>query len=121
MVAAGGAIGCCLRYGVGLMGGISNTKGLGTFIVNVAGCFVIGALFSLSSRWEFAEHWRVFLFVGLLGGFTTFSSYALEILNIIQQGEIIKAVVYFVATNLLGLLAACVGMILVSFIAKIIA
>ena len=37
MVAAGGAIGCCLRYGVGLMGGISNTKGLGTFIVNVAG------------------------------------------------------------------------------------
>ena len=121
MVAVGGAIGCCLRYGVGLMGGISNTKGLGTFIVNVAGCFVIGALFSLASRWDFAEYWRVFLFVGLLGGFTTFSSYALDILTMSQQGEIIKAVIYFIATNLLGLLAAYIGMTLVSFIAKTIA
>lgn len=114
-------MGCCLRYGVGLIGGISNTKGLGTFIVNVAGCFVIGALFSLASRWEFAEHWRAFLFVGVLGGFTTFSSYALDILTMSQQGEIIRAVIYFVTTNVLGLLAAFIGMSLVSFMAKMMA
>ena len=121
MVAAGGAIGCCLRYGVGLIGGVSNTKGLGTFIVNVAGCFVIGALYSLASRCELAEYLRTFLFVGLLGGFTTFSSYALDILTMAQQGELLKAIIYFLLTNALGIIAAFVGVYLVNFMAKLIA
>lgn len=121
MIAIGGAIGSCLRYGVGLISGIENTKWLGTFIVNVAGCFVIGALFSLASRWELSEYWRVFLFIGLLGGFTTFSSYALDILTMSQQGEYLNAMLYFILTNVLGIIAAFIGMSFVNIIAKSIA
>lgn len=118
MVAIGGAIGSCLRYGIGLINGVEDTKGLGTFIVNVAGCFVIGALFSIASRWDISEYYRVFLFVGLLGGFTTFSSYALDILSMSQQGEYLNAILYFLLTNILGIIAALIGMSFVNIIAK---
>lgn len=118
MVAIGGAIGSCLRYGIGLINGVEDTKGLGTFIVNVAGCFVIGALFSIASRWDISEYYRVFLFVGLLGGFTTFSSYALDILTMSQQGEYLNAILYFLLTNILGIIVALIGMSFVNIIAK---
>lgn len=118
MVAIGGAIGSCLRYGIGLINGVEDTKGFGTFIVNVAGCFVIGALFSIASRWDISEYYRVFLFVGLLGGFTTFSSYALDILSMSQQGEYLNAILYFLLTNILGIIAALIGMSFVNIIAK---
>ncbi len=118
MVAIGGAIGSCLRYGIGLINGVEDTKGLGTFIVNVAGCFVIGALFSIASRWDISEYYRVFLFMGLLGGFTTFSSYALDILSMSQQGEYLNAILYFLLTNILGIIAALIGMSFVNIIAK---
>ncbi|MBQ7041671.1 MAG: fluoride efflux transporter CrcB [Muribaculaceae bacterium] len=121
MVAIGGAIGSCLRYGIGLINGVEDTKGLGTFIVNVAGCFVIGALFSLASRWDISEYYRVFLFVGLLGGFTTFSTYALDILTMSQQGEYLNAILYFLLTNVLGIIVAFIGMSFVNIIAKSIA
>lgn len=118
MVAIGGAIGSCLRYGIGLINGVKDTRGLATFIVNVAGCFVIGALFSLASRWNISEYYRVFLFVGLLGGFTTFSSYALDILTMSQQGEYLNAILYFLLTNILGIIVALIGMSFVNIIAK---
>ncbi len=121
LVALGGALGSCLRYGAGQMGTISNTKGLGTFLVNVAGCFVIGALYSLAARWNFSEQIRLLLFAGLLGGFTTFSSFALDAVTMFQSGEVLKASGYLFATNIAGIAMAFIGAYAVNFIIKAIA
>lgn len=118
MVAVGGAIGSCLRYGIGLLETIFSTKGLGTLIVNVAGCFVIGALYMLSTRYEISSHLRLFLFVGLLGGFTTFSTYALDAITMFHSGEILKAIGYIVFTNIAGLLCFVIGAYIVSILLK---
>lgn len=109
VIALGGAIGSCLRYGVGHIEQISS-KGLGTFVVNVLGCFFIGVLYALFTRWEFAEHWRLFLFVGLLGGFTTFSSFALDAVTVMQSAGWMKMILYVAATNVFGILSAVAGM-----------
>lgn len=109
IVALGGAIGSCLRYSIGLVETFNTTKGLSTFLVNVLGCFIIGCLYSIFQKWEAAEQWRLLLFVGLLGGFTTFSSYALDAITMLRDGENLKAVTYIVATNIGGLFAAAAG------------
>lgn len=119
VVALGGAIGSCLRYGVGQMESIT-AKGLSTFIVNVLGCFVIGVLYAAFSRWEIAEQWRLLLFVGLLGGFTTFSTYMLDAVTMMQAGEWFKAVFYVLMTNIAGLLSAVAGIYLMTLCVKLI-
>ncbi len=109
IVALGGAIGSCLRYSIGLVETFNTTKGLSTFLVNVLGCFIIGCLYSIFQKWETAEQWRLLLFVGLLGGFTTFSSFALDAITMLRDGENLKAVTYIAATNIGGLFAAATG------------
>ena len=103
--AFGGAIGSILRYAVsGLDFKISN--GIfpsSTLIVNLAGSLIIGFLWGLFERFEFSPLLRVFLFVGILGGFTTFSSFSLENLNLLRDGEIKTAVIYILITNLGGI------------------
>lgn len=117
VVALGGAIGSCLRYGVGQIESIT-AKGLSTFIVNVVGCFVIGVLYVVFSRWEIAEHWRLLLFVGLLGGFTTYSTYMLDAIMMVQAGDWFKAVCYVLMTNIAGLLSAVAGIYIMTFCVK---
>lgn len=119
IVALGGAMGSLLRYIVGQVGRISAEKGLGTFIVNVSGCFLIGVLYVLLSRWEFSQQWRLFLMIGLLGGFTTFSSYVLDAVTMAQSGEIVRSIGYVLLTNVLGLSAALLGLWVTSYIIKI--
>jgi fluoride exporter len=77
-VAVGGAIGSVARHGVNLV--VHTRFPLGTVIVNLFGCFVIGLLAGLiaSERIAMRANWREFVFVGLLGGFTTFSTFGLE-------------------------------------------
>lgn len=119
IVAAGGALGSCLRYGVNCIDGISQMRGVGTLFVNVLGCFVIGALYALFSRCDFAESWRLFLFIGLLGGFTTFSSYALDAMVMMQSGEILRALLYVALTNIIGIILAGLGYYLTSMLVKL--
>lgn len=120
IVALGGAMGSLLRYIVGQVGCISAAKGLGTFIVNVSGCFLIGVLYVLLSRWEFSQQWRLFLMIGLLGGFTTFSSYALDAVTMAQGGEIVRSVGYILLTNVFGISAALLGLWMANSIIKVI-
>ena len=119
IVALCGAMGSLLRYIEGQVGCISAEKGLGTFIVNVSGCFFIGVLYVLLSRWEFSQQWRLFLMIGLLGGFTTFSSYVLDAVTMAQSGEIVRSIGYVLLTNVLGLSAALLGLWVTSYIIKI--
>lgn len=88
-VAAGGALGSALRYG--MAGAVQRWNGtdwpLGTFSVNLVGSFVIGALTALVlSRGILSPQARLFVLVGTLGGFTTFSTFSLETLRLLQQG-----------------------------------
>lgn len=82
-----------------------------TFAVNVLGCLVIGVLAGMATRYEmFGPGARLFLFTGLLGGFTTFSAFGLETLFLLRRGEPWIAALYVVASVLAGLAAVWLGM-----------
>lgn len=114
-VALGGAIGSAARYGASLA--IARHLGrafpYGTLTVNVTGSFAIGALaVVLSARPQANELWRLLLLTGVLGGFTTFSAFSLETLQLLGAGATGRAFVN-VAANVVLCLAACwAGMLL---------
>jgi CrcB protein len=87
---------------------------LGTFVVNVVGCFIGGILSGLIERhgW-FSPDTRVFLFTGLLGGFTTFSAFGVETMSRFRQGDVATALSYVALSVLCGLLAVWVGIALI--------
>lgn len=107
LVGIGGAIGSMARYGIGRLA--SSWPGgwpLATFLVNLLGSLLIGVLVALLWRNEPA---RLLLGVGLLGGFTTFSAFSLELWQLIERGQQGMAVIYALASVLLALLATMAG------------
>jgi len=112
-VALGGALGSVARYK--LSGWVLHQTPewrfpLGTFVVNIVGCAVIGALAGLAVKEEFfSSDARVFLFTGILGGFTTFSAFGLETFYLLRRGEIAVAGSYVVLSILVGLLVLWLG------------
>jgi CrcB protein len=111
LVALGGGIGAAGRYGVSLAMPLKPGEWpWATFSVNVAGSLAIGVLAGwLSSRGDAAESWRLFLGVGVLGGFTTFSAYSLETLRMIERGEWPAAAFYVLGSIVAGLAAVAIG------------
>ncbi|QXD14851.1 fluoride efflux transporter CrcB [Rhodocaloribacter litoris] len=111
LIAAGGAVGAVLRYV--LSGLIQQWAGpdfpWGTLGVNVAGSFVIGLLWALAEYAPFGPRWTPFVFVGVIGAFTTFSTYALECVNLLRDGEVRLALLNLLASNLLALGAVVLG------------
>ena|SRR5919206_1912062 len=82
----------------------------GTLAVNLLGCLLAGLLFYAAEvRYAFGETARAALFVGLLGGFTTFSAYGLQTFTLLRGGEVAYAAANVLASNLLGLLSVCGG------------
>jgi CrcB protein len=114
LVAVGGAIGSLLRYAVAVWMREWTIGGFPwhTFTVNIIGCLLIGILFSWSVQPSFMEEIRWFLMIGILGGFTTFSSFGLEAFDLIKQQKTTLAMLYVISTNLLGILAVCSGYML---------
>lgn len=113
-VAAGGALGAALRHGVGLLAVRHLPAGWphGTFLVNILGSLLMGLFIgwlALRSQGE-PQAMRLFLATGLLGGFTTFSAFSLEVSNFIRSGDVTKAVLYAVLSVTLGLLALFIGL-----------
>ncbi len=112
-VAAGGAVGSLARHGVNLLFAhlFDRSMPYATAAVNVSGSLVIGALAGLlaSGRLEMAPVTRVFVFVGVLGGFTTFSSLMLDMLTLTQGGERALAVSNLALQTLAGLAAVWWG------------
>jgi CrcB protein len=112
LVGIGGFIGSALRY---LLGGYvqQSSKSIfpyGTLAVNVLGCFVIGFLSQLAeNRGAFSSEARTFIFIGILGGFTTFSSFGNETLNLARDGEMLNAFANIGLNVFLGLLAVWLG------------
>ncbi len=82
----------------------------GTLAVNVIGCFIIGLLFGLSERGNLTNtEWRLFLTVGFCGGFTTFSTFSLENIILLRDGEYLHFIVYTFLSIALGLIATVGG------------
>lgn len=111
-VGAGGAIGCCARYGVTQL--VQQVYGrefpLATFIINVVGCLLMGWLFFLTlERLSLSPAWRAAILTGGLGGFTTFSTYSMEALLLAEDGEVRMAALYVAASVVAGLAAAYAG------------
>jgi CrcB protein len=110
-VALGGAIGATLRYGVLLVFARPGSGALPwhTLGVNIAGSFLLGLLMALLPPTHAAERWQLFVGVGVLGGFTTFSTFSLETVSLVQQGAAMTAAVYVVASLAGGLAGAWAG------------
>jgi fluoride exporter len=85
----------------------------GTFSVNLIGCFLIGLVFGLSEKGNVSPEWRLFLATGILGGFTTFSAFSLESINLMRSGQLSYAFAYIASSILLGLVATFTGIYLI--------
>jgi CrcB protein len=113
LVGAGGFIGSIARY---LLGGwvqrVLDNPWLpwGTFVINVLGCLIIGLLAGLSdTRQSITPEARLFLMIGILGGFTTFSSFGLETFRLLQDGQWIASVANAAGSVVAGLVAVWLG------------
>jgi len=90
LIGTGGFIGSVFRYltTVYMTRLMDSSFPYGTFIVNVAGSFIIGLIFGLSDRFNlFTPEWRYFLATGICGGFTTFSAFSFETINLLREGD----------------------------------
>ena len=115
-VGLGGALGACVRYLVGkwAVERFGASFPVGTLIVNLTGCCLIGAVMALlAARGVAHPAPRLFLVVGILGGYTTFSSFAYESVVLLEQGRVWRASGYVLASNAGGLIACAVGMAVV--------
>jgi fluoride exporter len=108
-VMAGGAIGAALRFLVSSALPSSNGWPWGTFAANVIGGFVMGLLASVVLRGQASESVRLFLGVGVLGGFTTFSAFSLESFAMIERGEWVLAGGYTFASVIGSIAALALG------------
>jgi CrcB protein len=85
----------------------------GTLIINISGSLILGFFVTLvTQRVAIPTEWRVFVTVGLLGGFTTFSSFSVETLNLVQMSRWLPALLYLTGNVVLGVIGAYLGMIL---------
>ncbi|MDE1147563.1 MAG: fluoride efflux transporter CrcB [Azospirillaceae bacterium] len=115
-VAVGGALGSVMRYlsQVWLARWLGNGFPWGTLFVNVAGSLVMGILVEAAAKaWSPSPEFRTFLTVGVLGGFTTFSSFSLDVGTLVERGDFAPALVYFAATLVVGVGSLFLGMALV--------
>jgi CrcB protein len=107
----GGALGSLSRY---LVSGISHkwisgTFPWGTLIVNSTGALLIGFFWGLFELRDISPKARMFIFIGFLGGYTTFSTFALETMNLVRDGDMRLAVINLVLNNVLSLLFVFAG------------
>jgi CrcB protein len=111
-IAVGGAMGGLARYGINVALPVK-TFPWATFGINVSGCFLISVLMVLiTTRWPNARLLRPFAGVGFLGGYTTFSTYVVDIRNTVAAGHPAVAVVYLAGTLVAALGAVWAGMAL---------
>jgi CrcB protein len=112
LVLAGGALGSAARYllSTWMAGRLGPAFPWGTLAVNILGSFVIGLVATLADEaGGIGPQARLLLVPGVLGGFTTFSSFSLETLRLVEDGEVVHAALYVLGSIAAGLVAAALG------------
>lgn len=115
VVLAGAGLGGLARYvaGTWIMAKYGGRFPLGTFVINISGAFLIGVLMTLfTERFHPHPNWRLFLVVGILGGYTTFSSFEYETFRAIEDGERWLGLLYVAGSVVLGYLGVWIGTLL---------
>lgn len=112
MVAVGGAVGACARYAVYNLTALAGfASQLATFVINVFGALLIGALYVvITERSGLQPFGQQLLSVGFLGAFTTYSTYSLDALRMLERGEAGMALLYLLGTMLVCLAATWLGL-----------
>ncbi|MCC6582151.1 MAG: fluoride efflux transporter CrcB [Chitinophagales bacterium] len=111
-ILAGGALGSLIRFWVSefVTSKYQSAFPTGIFFVNIVGALVIGFLFGLFTvNGQIEDRLRFLLFVGFLGGFTTFSSFALENMRLLKEGLVFTSLLYILLTNIVGIGLAFAG------------
>ena len=116
IVFLGGGIGAALRHGINL--GTARFVGNGfpyaTFFINVSGSFVMGFIAAwFAFKGDASQHWRLFLTTGILGGYTTFSTFSLDAALLYERGQLALAAAYVIGSVVLGLIGLFAGLALV--------
>lgn len=115
-IAAGGALGAVSRHGVNVAVSywMAQPFPYGTLSVNILGSFLMGALIALFANvYNHAMEVKLFLTVGFLGGFTTFSTFSLDAMTLLERGDILAFGAYITASVVLSILAIFVGSFLI--------
>jgi CrcB protein len=120
LVGIGGMIGSIARYLIAVL----YTKHfpasfipLGTFVVNIFGCLLIGIIYGLSERLHIlTPNWRLFLATGICGGFTTFSAFSYENISMIQQSNYTGFAIYSIGSFVVCLLSVFAGLSLIKIV-----
>ncbi|MEJ2216277.1 MAG: fluoride efflux transporter CrcB [Gemmatimonadota bacterium] len=117
-IALGGAVGAVARYGVG--GWVQARAGFGfpwgTLVVNVLGALLIGFALRYLEAVRLSAEARAFVIIGLLGAFTTFSTFSYETVALLEDGEWLRAGAYALGSLVLGLAAVVVGLTAASYV-----
>lgn len=110
----GGGLGSVIRYLLSVLingrGGAWDGFPWGTFFVNITGCLLIGIFYVCSSRFNLSAESRLFLTVGLCGGYTTFSTFSNESLALLREGMYATSILYIGSSVVVGLAAVWLGM-----------
>lgn len=117
VVALGGGLGAMARFSAGswIVRQLGSQFSWGTFAVNLSGSFCIGLAMALfTERFQPHPYWRLFLVVGFLGGYTTFSSFEYETLQAVSSGDRVTGVSYMLGSVVVGYAAVWLGTILAS-------
>jgi CrcB protein len=114
IVFLGGGLGAMLRHGVNLLGArLFPGAGfpLTTLTVNITGSIVMGVLAAIFAfKGGGPQHWRLFLTTGILGGYTTFSSFSLDVAVLYERGDLVMAAIYIVASVAISIVGLFMGL-----------
>ena len=118
LVFVGGGLGALSRFGVSNLKILEHDKYYYTVAINISGCIVIGILWALFAHFDLSRKWVLFTITGFLGGYTTYSAFTLDAMQLVQNGRWGEALFYVAVTMIGGLGGCALGLFLTEKLIK---